>query len=59
MYVRTSRSAIRDSPRSVRTFKKKRRIMEEKKKSLWGIIIKVIIAVATTVAGALGISSCV
>ena len=30
--------------------------MEEKKKSLWGI--KVIIAVATTVAGALGISSC-
>ena len=33
--------------------------MEEKKKSLWGIIIKVIISVATTVAGALGISSCV
>ena len=33
--------------------------MEEKKKSLWGIIIKVTIAVATTVAGALGISSCV
>ena len=32
--------------------------MEEKKKSLWGIIIKVIIAVATTGAGALGISSC-
>lgn len=32
--------------------------MEEKKKSLWSLIIKVIIAVATTVAGALGISSC-
>ena len=32
--------------------------MEEKKKSLWGTIIKVIIVVATTVAGALGISSC-
>lgn len=33
--------------------------MEEKKKSLWKIILKVIVAVATTVAGALGISSCV
>lgn len=33
--------------------------MEEKKKNLWSLIIKVIIAVATTVAGALGISSCI
>ncbi len=33
--------------------------MEEKKKNLWKIILKVIVAVATTVAGALGISSCV
>ncbi len=32
--------------------------MEEKKKNLWKIILKVIVAVATTVAGALGISSC-
>ena len=29
------------------------------KKSIWSIIIKVIIAVATTVAGAIGITSCV
>ncbi len=33
--------------------------MQEKKKNLWKIIIKVIVAVATTVAGALGISSCI
>ena len=33
--------------------------MEEQKKNLWKIILKVIVAVATTVAGALGISSCV
>lgn len=33
--------------------------MNEEKKSLWKIILKVIVAVATTVAGALGISSCV
>ena len=29
------------------------------KKSIWSVIIKVIIAVATTVAGAIGITSCV
>ena len=29
------------------------------KKSVWSSIIKVIIAVATTVAGAIGITSCV
>ncbi len=29
------------------------------KKSVWSVIIKVIIAVATTVAGAIGITSCV
>ncbi len=33
--------------------------MQEKKKNLWKIIIKVIVTVATTVAGALGISSCI
>lgn len=33
--------------------------MNEEKKNLWKIILKVIVAVATTVAGALGISSCV
>ena len=32
--------------------------MNEEKKTLWKIILKVIVAVATTVAGALGISSC-
>ncbi len=32
--------------------------MKEEKKNLWKIILKVIVAVATTVAGALGISSC-
>ncbi len=32
--------------------------MNEEKKNLWKIILKVIVAVATTVAGALGISSC-
>ncbi len=33
--------------------------MDEKKKNLWSLIIKVIIAVATAVGGALGISSCI
>lgn len=33
--------------------------MQEKKKNLWKIIIKVIVTVATTVAGALGINSCI
>lgn len=28
------------------------------KKNIWSIILKVVIAVATTIAGALGISSC-
>ncbi len=32
--------------------------MEEKKKRIWSIIIKVIIAAATAVGSALGISSC-
>ena len=31
----------------------------EKKNSTWGIILKVIIAVASALAGALGISACV
>jgi hypothetical protein len=30
----------------------------ENKKNIWSIILKVVIAVATTIAGALGISSC-
>ena len=29
------------------------------KKSVWGTVLKVIIAVATAIAGALGISACV
>lgn len=34
--------------------------MEEKseKKSVWGVVLKVIIAVASAIAGALGISAC-
>ena len=32
--------------------------MEEKKKNVWSIVLKVIIAVASAVAGALGISAC-
>ena len=35
--------------------------MEQKneKKSVWGVLLKVIIAVATAIAGALGIQSCI
>ncbi len=33
--------------------------MSTKSKSVWGIVLKVIIAVATAVAGVFGISSCV
>ena len=32
--------------------------MNTEKKSLWSVIIKVVIAVASAVAGALGISAC-
>lgn len=32
--------------------------MKEEKKNVWNIVLKVIIAVATTLAGALGITSC-
>ncbi len=32
--------------------------MNDKKKNIWSVVLKVIIAVATTIAGALGISSC-
>ncbi|WP_277235341.1 smalltalk protein [Phocaeicola salanitronis] len=32
--------------------------MEEKKKNVWSVVLKVIIAVASAVAGALGISAC-
>ena len=32
--------------------------MSSEKKSVWNIILKVIIAVATTVASAIGITSC-
>ena len=31
---------------------------QEKKKSVWGVIIKVIIAVATALAGTLGLTAC-
>ncbi len=33
--------------------------MENEKKNIWSIILKVIIAVATTIASAIGITSCV
>ncbi len=33
--------------------------MNEEKKNIWSIILKVIIAVATTIAGAIGIQSCI
>lgn len=32
--------------------------MENEKKSVWGIILKVLIAVASAIAGAVGISAC-
>lgn len=32
---------------------------ENKKTNIWGTILKVIIAVATAIAGAIGITSCV
>ena len=32
--------------------------MSETKKSVWGIILKVIIAVATSIASVIGITSC-
>ncbi len=32
---------------------------EKKTKNVWGVILKVIIAVATAIAGALGITSCI
>lgn len=33
--------------------------MENSKKNVWSIILKVVIAIATTIAGAIGISSCI
>lgn len=33
--------------------------MNEQKKSIWSVVLKIVIAVATAVAGALGISSCI
>lgn len=32
--------------------------MKEKSKSVWGIVLKVIITLATALAGALGLGSC-
>lgn len=32
--------------------------MSETKKSVWGVILKVVIAVATAIASAVGITSC-
>ena len=32
--------------------------MKEKPKSVWGIVLKVIITLATALAGALGVGSC-
>lgn len=31
---------------------------EKKKTNVWSVIIKIVIAIATTIAGALGISAC-
>ncbi len=33
--------------------------LNKKPKSVWGIVLKVIISVATAIAGAFGISSCI
>ena len=33
--------------------------MCEKKKSVWGIVLKIVVAVATAIAGMFGITSCV
>lgn len=33
--------------------------MEEQKKNVWSIVLKVVIAVASAIAGALGISACI
>ena len=33
--------------------------MNEQKKSIWSVVLKIVIAVATAVAGAMGISSCI
>lgn len=33
--------------------------MENNPKNVWSIILKVVIAIATTIAGAIGISSCI
>ncbi len=32
--------------------------MEKEKRNLWSVVIKVVIAVASAIAGALGISAC-
>lgn len=32
--------------------------MSKEKKNIWNILLKVIIAVATTIAGAIGVTSC-
>lgn len=33
--------------------------MNENKKNIWSIVLKVIIAVATAIAGAVGLSACI
>ena len=33
--------------------------MNEKKRNIWNTVLKVVIAVATAIAGALGINSCI
>ncbi len=33
--------------------------MNEKKRNIWSTVLKVVIAVATAIAGALGINSCI
>ena len=48
-------------PSSTRNLTQKLKLMEQpnrKPKTVWGIVLKVIITVATAVAGAFGLSSC-
>ena len=37
----------------------KEQTMSETKKSTWGMILKIIIAIATTIASTIGITSCI
>lgn len=56
VYIRRI-SVIRE-PRFLNYSFKIKKTMSTSKKNLWGTILKIIIAVATSIAGAIGLSSC-